>query len=219
MPREIRSELKFADWHYKFVFWELWHNEESAKKFAWYIAPGNHKAFAISQYWEKQSLSAGPSFVGYSEKSIEEAKNKSLNYCRATAKRTKYLFTGYVDPNLCKVHVSYISDYPKKTEYMIKAELEQLQWKSDIEKYSPRCKKLGLKENSSQMNECIVEFTKSEKKINTQNSNISVKDVILTLLVLDKALSRPTVVNRKTNCFFNSVAFQSTGGKGFITCN
>jgi len=218
----LKSKLNFPDSDYKFAFLELWHTSETTKKYAWQIMPPGNKAYAVSQFavWNKdRNFGAGPTFFAFSDRNINEAKSKSINFCKASSKQSKYLFTGSVDPNSCKIHIAYTSENPKKSIKEIKAENDVLNKKKKADRYTKRCENLGILKTSEQMTNCINEFYNAETKITKTKTNSNFKDIILTLLVLDAALYQPSVSYRKPNCFFNSVAYQSTGGLGFITCN
>jgi len=199
--------LKDSNFHsndYRIVFFELWHTQESARKISWEIMPPGNKAFAISQYgvYGNNSFSAGGSFVAFSSKSLEDAKNKSLAFCKSSAKEGKYLFTGKVDPETCKVFISDFSTAAKKSSEEIQIANDQrkqlqeqaaAQQKMQIEydRYIQQCEYIGFQKNTDKIGECVLQMYNTEIKLaqlNMQQRSADSSDVLTNMFLLNESL-------------------------------
>lgn len=189
------NNSNFNNNDYRFVFLELWHTQETTKKYAWEIMPPGNKAFAISQYgvWNKKdrNFGTGPSFFAFSSKGLEDAKIKSINYCKSVAKESKYLFTGKVDPNTCKVHIAYNSNEPKKSLEQINQIAKQRQLENEYGRYIKQCEYIGFKRNTDKMGDCVLQMYSTEIKLaqlNAQQRTADSSDVLTNMFLLNESL-------------------------------
>jgi len=166
-----------------------------------FAASCTNSVISEAKYQAMAGTSNSGGTIGYSNVSLEEAKQMALNNCKNNKKKWSLIdFTGE-----CYINRTYINPkYPgaqdeialiKKKEKEQKLKEQELAKERELEneygRYIQQCEYIGFKKNTDKMGECVLQMYNTEIKLaqlNTQQRRADSTDVLTNMFLLNESL-------------------------------
>ena len=223
-PPNKKINMNDAKSMYRQLHVSLFDDINKVKKTAKAYAPYGHFSYAyavtVDENTSQISKWKSSHYIGYGY-NPDQSKKRALEFCKKNNNHWKKKKILGLDIPGAKIARTQKCKLVLSERFNKKRTKKQIEYEKKYFSSTQRCLDLGIVDYPEHLN-CVNSFEKTRMEVqNSSSSSISVAEILVSLLLLDSAISslQPSSINSEVTCMMSSTALTGSGGLNGITCN